>query len=98
MHKTDRRTFLKQTAGAAGFWVAGSALAQSARPVSANEKLVVGLMGLGIRGPMVAEDMARAGTVEFAYACDCDSNRYERAAKMIVDAAANAEVHAVFRP
>jgi predicted dehydrogenase len=78
-HQTGRRQFLKGMAGvAAGAAVGGAPAARPARAASANEKIILGVMGLGIRGPMVADDFADRPDVHIAYLCDVDTSRFER--------------------
>src|SRR6185436_803857 len=70
MSITSRRTFMKQ-AGAGSLATMG--LASTARPFSANEKVVVGLIGCGGRGRRF---------FEYAdYLCDPDAQRLGEAAK-----------------
>src|SRR5882672_4397998 len=70
-----RRDFLER-AGAAGLGVAfaGRLTAPSARPSrSANEKVVVAVVGLNSRGLVHAQNFARLPNSEVAYLCDVDS-------------------------
>lgn len=73
-----RRVFLG-AATAAGI---GSALAQdrSAKADAANEKLVVGVMGMGGRGAALAKSFSGLENVEVAAVCDVDRTRAEKAA------------------
>lgn len=75
MSNKTRRTFLKQT----GLGVAGAAAVgwtRTARAAGANDRISVGLIGCGGRGPGVAEGM---GGVD--YVCDPDRGRLAAAAK-----------------
>src|SRR4051794_38684621 len=73
----DRRQFL----GAAA--VAG-VTALSARSVfGANDKLLVGVMGMGGRGGAHAKVYAQQQGVEVAYVCDADLNRANKAAEEV---------------
>jgi len=70
-----RRDFLER-AGAAGLGVAfaGRLTAPRARPSrSANEKVVVAVVGLNSRGLVHAQNFARLPNSEVAYLCDVDS-------------------------
>jgi len=72
MGKSTRRAFLKTTSvGAAALsWSGGINV------LGANEKVVVGLIGCGGRGPGVAREMGGA-----AFVCDPDTDRLASAAK-----------------
>ncbi|MBX9584343.1 MAG: Gfo/Idh/MocA family oxidoreductase [Gemmataceae bacterium] len=67
----DRRTFL----GAAGGLAAVPRLS-----ASANTRLVVGVMGMGTRGPALARAFAALPNTEVAYVCDVDAARVGQAA------------------
>lgn len=71
----NRRTFLQQ-AGAGIVGASAWGLAGTSRAAGANERVVVGLIGCGGRGPGVADDMGG-----IAYVCDPDKNRLAEAAK-----------------
>jgi predicted dehydrogenase len=80
MNSSSRRDFLKQTSTLA----AGAALAQTiptARAVSANEKIVLGIIGPGGMGTNLLQSFAAQKDVEIAYVCDVDANRMASAAK-----------------
>ncbi|GAG34270.1 unnamed protein product, partial [marine sediment metagenome] len=75
MSSNTRRTFLKQS----GVGVAGAAALSWTRPLiakAANDKIVVGLIGCGGRGPGVASAMGGIAQV-----CDPDQKRLAGAAK-----------------
>ncbi len=80
--KTSRRTFVKAsavTAGAAATWSVPTLLLGQR---GANERIRVGLVGLGGRmqshvGSLAA--MAQSDNVEIAAVCDCDQSRLDRA-------------------
>ncbi len=77
----DRRQFLGTTAisgVAVGLHVAKNARAAN----SANDKVVVGVMGLQ-RGRSLADSFAKQTGVEIKYVCDVDSNRADSCAKLI---------------
>jgi predicted dehydrogenase len=74
----DRRTFFG-AAAAVGLAAAGT----QAQPRSANEKIVVGVMGTGGRGTGLAETYAKQENVDVAYVCDVDSKRAGRAADLL---------------
>ncbi len=71
----NRRTFMKSTLAGAGIMTAMS----SAQTPSADDKIVVGVMGLGGRGTFLAESFARRPDVRIAYLCDADTRRHSAA-------------------
>lgn len=78
MRQLNRRYFLSASArGVLGASAGAAALAKSksARAVSANEKVVLALIGLGGRGTSLVRNFARHPNVEIAYLCDLDQNR-----------------------
>lgn len=82
----NRRHFLNTTAGA----TAGLALSNQARAAqSANEKIVVGVMGLS-RGRSLAVSFAKRPNVEIKYTCDVDSDRAASGAKLVAGTGAKA--------
>lgn len=81
-----RREFLKLSTGA----VAAAALTNSAAAGdSANEKLVVGLIGCGGRGRHDAGLFKKTPNVEVAWICDVDEARRQQAARELEIPAAN---------
>jgi predicted dehydrogenase len=78
----DRREFVSKSAAAAAVGIAAgqAGLARA----SANEKVVVGVMGLQ-RGRSLAVSFARMPNVEIKYVCDVDTNRIESGVKVIED-------------
>ncbi|MDD4107850.1 MAG: Gfo/Idh/MocA family oxidoreductase [Prolixibacteraceae bacterium] len=76
-----RRQFVEKTLlGSAGI-IGGSVglLAQpviSNRPVSANDKIILGVMGLGGRNCFLIEEFLKQGA-EVAWICDVDTRRFE---------------------
>lgn len=85
----NRREFL-ETAGRGGLAVAaGAAVATStrrARAASANEKIVLGIIGLRGRGSSLGNDFARRDDCEVAYVADVDSTLLEPRAEAIEQA------------
>jgi predicted dehydrogenase len=89
MGNTNRRTFLKSSAVAAGAAALASPAMGSSRR-SANDRIRVGMVGLGGRmashiGSLAA--MAESDNVEIAAICDCDQSRLEAAATHYPDLA-----------
>jgi len=79
MTDPNRRAFLQTTTALS----AGMALAPmaTASAKGANEKVVVGLIGCGGRGPGVAAGFTGLPGVEIAYVCDPDQERRDEAAQ-----------------
>src|SRR5262245_57134636 len=82
MKTINRRQFVKQSVGAAAAWTALS----QARVAGANERIVVGVMGVGGRGTALAGMFAPRPDVEIAYLCDPDSRRLPYARKAVEQA------------
>ena len=77
MNSVNRRDFLKGSIG-----VAATAAVLPQRPsFAANEKVIVGVMGLGGRGTYLATSFAARADTQVAYLCDADSRRFARAKK-----------------
>lgn len=76
---SNRREFLEMTS--AGFLAASAIGTAQAAPKSANDKLVVGLIGCGGRGVHDAGLFRKMPNVEVAYVSDVDDNRRAAAAK-----------------
>ena len=81
MRSLDRRKFMTGSLGAASL-----AMVSKGSVRGANERVVVGIMGLGGRGNRLAEHFAQRPDVEVAYLCDVDTRRFERARKTVAAA------------
>lgn len=80
MHvKPNRREFLELTS--AGLLTASAIGTAQAAPKSANDKLVVGLIGCGGRGNHVSGLFRKTANVEVAYISDVDDNRRANTSK-----------------
>src|SRR4029434_7820459 len=75
MDPSSVREFAQQTVRVA----AGADTFGARKAVSANEKVVVGVMGLGGRGTDLALRFAARSDVNLAYLCDVDTRRMARA-------------------
>lgn len=75
----NRREFLELTS--ASLLAASAISTTQAAPKSANDKLVVGLIGCGGRGSRVAGLFQKSPNVELAYVSDVDDSRRAAAAK-----------------
>ncbi len=89
MTSMNRRKFLDQSkkAGiglAAGVTILSDPASVWAAP--ANDKIIMALVGCGGRGGGLAPGFAQRGDCEFAYVCDCDSNRTGPMAKRVAEA------------
>ena len=82
MPNVNRRQFVKQSVGAA----ASVALIGRVKAASANEKVIVGVMGAGGRGTALAGMFAARKDVEIAYLCDPDTRRAAYAGKVVENA------------
>jgi predicted dehydrogenase len=79
MYELNRRRFLTTATASAAALTSGKLRAA----VSANETVVLAIMGTNGRGSQLARDFVRQTGVEIAYVCDCD----ERAMQKGIDAA-----------
>ena len=86
MSETNRREFLKGTAAAAGaVTLAAPAIANSR--LSANDRVRVGLLGLGgrMRSHVAALAQMTGDNVEIVAICDCDESKIKNATKLYPD-------------
>jgi predicted dehydrogenase len=82
LDNANRRDFLKVSSAG----IAAAAVLSTPRPSvakSANDKLVVGVIGTGSRGRWDAGNFLKVPNVELAYVCDVDENRRVLAAKTL---------------
>lgn len=82
MKSLNRREFIKESVGAATTF----ALLSPRKLRGANDKVVIGVMGLGGRGTYLAERFAKRSDVEIAYLCDVDTRRFARARETVEEA------------
>ena len=82
MRSLNRREFMRGTVGAA----AALAVVSPRRVRGANDKVIIGVMGLGGRGTYLAESFAQRPDAEIAYLCDTDTRRYARAREAVEEA------------
>ena len=84
---SDRRSFIKKvTAGAAGVAVGSSSMGMSAksygRIIGANDRLQIGIAGLGRRlGAFIPPIANKKNNVELLYLCDVMKSQRDRAAE-----------------
>jgi predicted dehydrogenase len=82
----NRRRFL-QTAGSAAFLpVAVRGLAAQSSATSANNRINVGVIGMGWQGPGNTENLLSLSDCQVVAACDIDANHLSEAVKKINDA------------
>ena len=79
-HHPTRRTFLGSATAAAATSAITTGRGQG---TGTNDKLVVGVMGMGGRGGALASSFHGLNNVEVAMVCDVDSKRSEAAAKSL---------------
>lgn len=75
MKRVNRRDFVKSSIGAA----ATLTMLSKRKSFAANDKVIIGVMGLGGRGTYLAEKFASRSDAEVAYLCDADTRRFARA-------------------
>src|ERR1041385_1530177 len=78
--KTNRRSFLRQTAGTALGVAAASAFTPRTRAAGGSKKYVIGMVGNGGRGGFLMDFILKRGDGEVAYVSDPDSTRMNAAA------------------
>ncbi|MCA9230566.1 MAG: Gfo/Idh/MocA family oxidoreductase [Planctomycetales bacterium] len=81
-----RRSFNKAGAVAAGITILANS--KSARGTPANEKLILGLIGCGGRGPYLAQGFLERRDCEFAYMADVDASKLSSRVGPIAEAQA----------
>jgi len=75
MKSLNRREFVKGSLGT----LATLTVLPKSRSFAANDKVIIGVMGLGGRGTYLAEKFASRPDAEVAYLCDADTRRFARA-------------------
>jgi len=79
MSPLNRRDFMKTSVGAA----AAFASLSPGRSHGANEKIVIGVMGLGGRGTYLTQKFAERSDTEIAYLCDPNTRHFARARNVV---------------
>lgn len=80
MKSINRRNFLKSSIGA----VAMTALSRK-NIIGANDKIIVGIMGVGGRGTALLGHLVKRQDVKIKYISDADTRRYDNAAEVVVE-------------
>jgi len=76
MKTITRRSFItRSTLGSAAIAAGTGLVSAPNRVLGANERIVLGIMGIGGRGSVLATTFPKQPGVELAYVCDADSNR-----------------------
>lgn len=81
MSMMKRRSFLKGSLGAA----AGIAALHAGAGAQANDKVVVGVMGLGGRGRSLLTSLVKLDDVHIKYICDADTRTAGAAAEIVIE-------------
>src|SRR6266576_4805451 len=88
MPNITRRQFLEDSilaaAAAATASLPSSIAAAEQRPVSANDKITVAIIGCGVRGKQQGRELARLSDCEIAWVCDPDRERADEVAAELV--------------
>lgn len=83
-HQRDRRLFLKGMAATSALaFSLPKASAAAPRSTMANEKLVVGVMGLNGRGSALTKGFMGLENIEIGYVCDVDQRALDKGAKLV---------------
>jgi len=82
MSAMKRRSFLKGSIGAAAVVAAAGATAGT---VAANEKVTVGVMGLGGRGRALLAALVKRSDIHIKYLCDCDTRCAGAATEIVME-------------
>ncbi|MFH1737942.1 MAG: Gfo/Idh/MocA family oxidoreductase [bacterium] len=83
MKQVNRRQFLKSSISAGA---AAAVLSPSLKALGANERIRIGLMGVGGRGSYLAPIFARLNDVEIVCLCDADSRAFSRCIDKVEEA------------
>ena len=79
MKSINRREFLKSSIGAA---TTLTVLSQR-KSFAANDKVIIGIMGIGGRGVYLTEKLLKRPDIEIAYLCDVNTRRFARAREVV---------------
>jgi hypothetical protein len=79
MNAITRRTFVKTSLAAS----AAFSVLPGGKAASPNEKILIGVMGLGGRGSYLAQAFAKRKDAEIVWLCDPDSRKLDGARKAV---------------
>ena len=82
MNNVSRRDFLRTSIGTA----AALSVLPKRTSVGANDKVIIGVMGLGGRGTYLAEKFAQRSDAKVAWLCDPNARRFARAKEAVMEA------------
>ncbi|MBN2325713.1 MAG: Gfo/Idh/MocA family oxidoreductase [Candidatus Omnitrophica bacterium] len=84
MKQENRREFIRKNGKrTAGLWAGALVLAKGKKAVSANDKVILGAIGLGGRGQSLVRGFALRKDVQFAGLCDPDLRRPKQLFEML---------------
>jgi len=81
MKSMNRREFLKDSIGAATTF---TVLSQG-KSLAAENKVVLGIMGVGGRGRVLLRSLVKRSDVKIKYICDADMRCYGPAAEVVIE-------------
>ena len=81
MKSLNRRDFIKGSIGAATTF---TVLSRS-KSMAANNKIVLGIMGVGGRGRALLSSLVKRTDIQIKYICDADTRCYGPAAEIVIE-------------
>ncbi|MCP4613388.1 MAG: Gfo/Idh/MocA family oxidoreductase [Planctomycetes bacterium] len=81
MKSLNRRDFMKDSIGAA----ASFTILSQATGMAANNKVVLGIMGVGGRGRALLDSLVKRKDIKIKYICDADTRSYGPAAEIVME-------------
>jgi predicted dehydrogenase len=81
MKSLNRREFMKGSIGAATTFTVLS----QAKSMAANNKVVLGIMGVGGRGRALLTSLVKRTDIKLKYICDADTRSYGPAAEIVIE-------------
>ena len=81
MKSLNRREFMKGSIGAATTFTVLS----QAKSMAANNKVVLGIMGVGGRGRALLASLVKRADIKIKYICDADTRCYGPAAEIVIE-------------
>jgi len=81
MESMNRRGFLKSSVGAATAFT----ILPAGRGTAAENKVVLGVMGVGGRGRALLTSLVKRSDVKIKYICDADTRRFGPAAEIVIE-------------
>jgi len=81
MKSLNRREFMKGSIGAATTFT----ILSQAKSMAANNKVVLGIMGVGGRGRALLTSLVKRTDIKLKYICDADTRSYGPAAEIVIE-------------